>query len=324
VQYGWLSLPILSLFVVGLVLIIVLVFYEARLERQGKEPVFEPGLFRSSARIFGVSLFVSMIIGIGLYGASFAIPLFVQGVNEASATNSGLVLVPFMLTTILGSVFSGVFITLFGKYKWLALVGLVVSILGSILLVRLDVHSSDTAVSLAMIVLGFGVGSGLTIYTIATQNALPQKMGQVTATLTFFRQLGGTIGLAVMESILNATYLPAFHQALPAAVKQQLPASALAVFDNPLVLLSPDAQAHIHTSYAAYGSSGLAVLHLVQVAIKQGLAQGVHNVFVLTLLLMIVGLVFASFLKEIPLRKRRKDTESEETAENEENGGYQR
>lgn len=304
VQYGWLSFPILSLFATGLVLVTLLVFYEARLERRGRESVFEPGLFRSSARIFGVSLFINMIIGMGLYGASFAIPLFVQGVNGASATNSGFILVPFMLTSIAGSVVSGLFISLFGKYKWLALLGLIVSILGSIMLVGLNIHSSDTAVLLAMVVLGFGVGSGLTIYTVATQNALPQKMGQVTSTLTFFRQLGGTMGLAVMESILNATYLPAFRQALPTLVKQQLPASALAVFNNPLVLLSPDAQRRLSASYAAYGSKGIAFLHLVQTAMKQGLAQGTHDVFVFTLLLMIVGLVLASFLKEIPLRRR--------------------
>ena len=100
-------------------------------------------------------------------------------------------------------------------------------------------------------------------------------------------------------------------------MKQQVPANALTVFDNPLILLSPDAQSHINAGYAAYGSKGLALLPVIQSAVKQGLAQGIHDVFVLTLLLMITGLILASFLKESPLRKRQTHTESETLSENE-------
>ena len=120
-QYAWLSPQIIGLFGGAVILLTILVIYAARLERQGKEPVFEPGLIKNSPRIFGVSLLVTVFFSISLYGAAFAIPLFAQGVLGTSATNSGLILVPFMLTSIGSSVLSGLMLTLTGKYKWIAI-----------------------------------------------------------------------------------------------------------------------------------------------------------------------------------------------------------
>ncbi len=91
-QFAWLSPQILGLFGGAVVVLIVLVFYAMRLERQGREPVFEPGLIKNSVRIYGVSLLVTVIFSLSLYGTAFAIPLFAQGVLGTSATNSGLIL----------------------------------------------------------------------------------------------------------------------------------------------------------------------------------------------------------------------------------------
>ncbi len=84
-QYAWLSLQILGLFGGAVFVLIVLVFYEAHLERQRREPVFEPGLIKNSVRIYGVSLLVTVIYSVSLYGTAFAIPLFAQGVLGTSA-----------------------------------------------------------------------------------------------------------------------------------------------------------------------------------------------------------------------------------------------
>src|SRR5947209_15585651 len=149
----------------------------------------------------------------GLFGSIFFIPLFVRGVVGSSATNSGLILTPLMLTSIVGSIISGQLVSRLGKYKWIAIFGMVVSVVGTYMLVRLDVHSTNTDVLLAMLVLGLGMGFGMALYTLVVQNALPRKIGQATSALVFFRQIGGTIGLAAMGSILTATYLPAFKSA---------------------------------------------------------------------------------------------------------------
>jgi len=304
-QYAWLSPQILGLFGGAVVVLIVLVFYESRLERQGREPVFEPGLITHSVRIYGVSLLMTVIFSLSLYGTALAIPLFAQGVLGTSATKSGLILMPFMLTAIGGSILSGLALTLTGKYKWVAMLGLVIDIAGTLLLVRLDASSSYTQLLVAMLVLGLGVGSGFAVYTTVVQNVYPKKIGTASSTLVFFRQLGGTIGLAAMGSVLVSSYIPAFHAALPETLRHLLPASILSAFDNPLILLSPDALSRVHTGFAGYGAQGTEVFNLLLQAVKTGLAQSVHNVFVLSLVIIMFGLIAVFFLKEIPLRERK-------------------
>jgi EmrB/QacA subfamily drug resistance transporter len=302
-QYDWLSPQIIGLFVGAVIALTAFIVYEAWLERRGGQPIIEPGLFKNS--VFSVSTLVTMIFGMGLFGSIFFIPLFVQGVIGTSATNSGLILTPLLLTSVVGSVVSGQLVSRLGRYKWIAILGMVVSVAGTWLLVRLDVNATNNDVLLAMLVLGLGLGFGMALYTLIVQNALPTKIGQATAALTFFRQIGGTIALAAMGSVMTSAYLPAFQKALPAAVHRFIPASALAVFHNPQVLLSPGLLAQMQAQFAAHGPQALALFHQVIEAVKIGLAQGIHNVFILSFGLMIAGLIAVLFLKEIPLRGGR-------------------
>src|SRR6266581_1855456 len=312
-QYAWLSPQIIGLFAGALVALTTFVIYEARLQRLGGQPIIEPGLFKNS--IFTVSTIVTVIFGMALFGSIFFILLFVQGVVGTSATNSGLILTPLMLTSIAGSVISGQLVSRLGKYKWIAILGMIISIAGGLLLVRLDVNSGNNDVLLAMLVMGLGMGFGMSLYTLIVQNALPRKIGQATSALVFFRSIGGTIALAAMGSIMNSAYLPTFTNALPAAVKQ-LPAKALAAFNNPQVLLSADTKAQLQSAFAAYGPQGTAIFNSILAAVKMGLAQGIHNVFVLSVGIMIAGLVAVLFLKEIPLRGgSSRKTETAESVE---------
>ena len=302
-QYNWLSPQIIGLFVGAAIVLTIFVVYQAWLERRGGQPIIEPSLFKNS--IFSVSTLVTIIFGMGLFGSIFFIPLFVQGVVGSSATNSGLILTPLMLTSIVGSIISGQLVSRLGKYKWIAIFGMVISVVGTYMLVRLDVHSTNTDVLLAMLVLGLGMGFGIALYTLVVQNALPRKIGQATSALVFFRQIGGTIGLAAMGSVMTSAYLPAFQNALPAAVKRVVSAQLLAAFNNPQILLSPDALTKMQSNAAAAGPGAVALLNQVIVAVKTGLAQGIHNVFVLSLVIMILGLISVFFLKEITLKGKK-------------------
>jgi MFS family permease len=174
------------------------------------------------------------------------------------------------------------------------------------MLVRLDASSSYTQLLVAMLVLGIGVGSGLAVYTTVVQNVYPKKIGEVSSTLIFFRQLGGTIGLSAMGSVLVSSYIPAFHAALPGTLRHFLPASILGAFDNPLILLSPNALSQIRSGFSGYGEHGKVAFNILLQAVKTGLAQSVHNVFVLSLVVILFGLIAVFFLKEIPLRERKK------------------
>ncbi len=302
-QYDWLSVQIIGLFGVALVALTSFIIYEAWLERRGGQPIIEPSLFKNS--IFSVSTLITTIFGMALFGSIFFIPLYVQGVVGSSATSSGLILTPLMLTSVAGSIVSGQLVSRLGRYKWLAILGMMVSAVGVVLLVRLNVHSTNNDVLLAMLVLGVGLGMGMSLYTLIVQNALPTKIGQSTAALTFFRQIGGTIALAAMGSVMTAAYLPAFHNALPAGILYALPAQYLTAFNNPQILLSPDALAQIQAHAMAMGPQAVTMLHQIIEAVKIGLTQGIHNVFLLSLGLMIVGLIATFFLKEIPLKGGR-------------------
>ncbi len=323
VQYAWLSAEIIGLFVVSLVAFVAFFFYEARLAQRGGQPIIDPRLFKNS--IFTVSTIVTFIFGMGLFGSVFFIPLFVQGVVGSSVTNSGLVLTPLMLTSVVGSIVSGQLVARLGKYKWIAIAGMLISVAGMWLLVRLDVNSTNNDVLLAMLVLGVGMGFGMSLYTLIVQNALPSKIGETTSALVFFRAIGGTIALAAMGSVMNSAYLPGFTSALskslskfsmPATMKAALQSQLASAFNNPQILLSPTALAQMHAKAAQQGPQGIALLNATLEAVKTGLAQGLHEVFVLSLVISVVGLIVVLFLKEIEVRgKRSPSTEAVQAVE---------
>src|SRR5579872_5069594 len=311
--YPWLSWQVLSLFAGAVVFLVVFVFYEAYLERRNAQPIIDPSLFKNS--IFSVSVIITMITSMGMYGCILFLPLYAQGVLGVSATNSGLILTPMMAGIIFSSVVSGLLLSRFGKYKWLAFVGMIVTIGGSLLLQRLDVNSTYGELIIAMIVLGLGLGFSMSLYTTVVQNALPKFIGQATSGLTFFRSIGATIAVAAMGSILTSAYVPGFHGALSATIKKAVPPQALKVFDDPNVLLSPDLQRQLTARFASLGPQGLALYHQILEAVKVGLTSGIHNVFVLSTILMVVGFFAIFFLKEIPLRGGKRTASKSEVSE---------
>ena len=320
-QYAWLSPQIIGLLGGSLVMGAAFVIYEAWLERRDGQPIIAPSLFKHS--IFAVSTLITFIFGMGLFGAIFFIPLYVQGVVGSSATNSGLVLTPLTLTLVFGSIVSGQLVSRIGKYKLLAIIGMLISVGGTLLLLRLDVNSDNTAVLLALLVFGLGMGFGMSLYTLIVQNAIPNQIGQATAALTFFRSIGGAIALAVMGSVLNAAYLPAFNNALPHTIKQLATvqpkvAQFLGIFNNPQVLLQPDVEAQLLTQATHQGPAAVTMFNQVIESVKVGLSAGIHDVFLITMVIMVIGTIAVFFLKEIPLRGGRQkaaETPTEETPE---------
>ena len=312
-QYAWLSWQVLGLFSVAVLFVALFILYEARLERQNAQPIIDPSLFTN--RIFSVSVLITMITSMGMFGSILFIPLYAQGILGISATNSGLLLSPLMGGLIFSSIVSGQLVSRFGKYKWIAFVGMAITIGGAFLLQRLDVNSTSIDLIIAMIVLGLGLGFSMSLYTVIVQNALPTRIGQATSSLTFFRQIGSTVAVAAMGSLLTSAYVPGFHNAIPAQVKAVLPAQVLSVFYNPNVLLSADVQKQLLAKFAAFGPQGKALYSQLLEAVKVGLTSGIHNVFVLSTVLMCVGFVAIFFLKEIPLRGGKRSAASSQAPE---------
>ena len=304
--FAWLSWQSLGLFGSSLILLVLLVIYSARQERLGREPIVEPSMFKN-VRVFSVSLLASMLISIVLLGSVYFLPVFLQSVTGVSATSSGLVLMPLALASIAGAVIGGQLITRTGRYRWIALASAAIMIAGLLLLLRLDVHSTSLDVVVALLVLGPGVGSSLSLYTITVQNAMPGRIGQATSAVVFFRQLGQSIGLVAIGAVVTASYIPAFHKALPAALRQVMPSQLIKAFENPLVLTSPGIMAPIRAGFERYGAQGYIAFNEVLNAVKLGLAESIHGAILLSLGLMIFTFIVVCFLKEIPLQSRKEE-----------------
>ncbi|MFL5654687.1 MAG: MDR family MFS transporter [Ktedonobacteraceae bacterium] len=297
-QYAWGSWQIIGLFIFAVVMLTIFLWLETRTS----EPIISPKLFKNS--IFVVSVIATFLVSAGMFGAILYLPLFVQGVMGNSATNSGVVLTPMMLGFMFSSLVGGQLLSRTGRYKVLALIGFAVAAVGMFLLSRMDVTTTEGVLVRNMIVTGLGIGVMMSLFTIVVQNAFPfRQLGEVTATLTFFRSIGSTIGVTVMGTIMTNEFQNALQSNMPQTLTRVVPASRLSQLQDPQVLLSPDALARIQRGFAAFGPQGSVLFHQLVEAIRVSLATAITNVFVLGFIVMLLGFFVTLFLHEIPLRK---------------------
>src|SRR5215470_15780469 len=161
------------------------------------------------------------------------LPLFMQGVLGVTATRSGNLLTPLMLGIVFGTFVCGQATLRLRSYKIPSVAGSVLVVIGTILFARMDGTTQTWSVVLAMITAGFGMGLILPAYTVAVQNAAPHRhMGVATASASFFRSIGSTVGVAIFGSLLLTNYHHDFADAFP----KDLPQEAAAAFSNPLLL----------------------------------------------------------------------------------------
>ncbi|HXZ04813.1 MAG TPA: MDR family MFS transporter [Ktedonobacteraceae bacterium] len=297
-QYAWGSWQIISLFAFSVVMLSIFVFVEMR----AAEPIISPQLFKNS--IFTISVIAMFLVSAGMFGAILYLPLFVQGVLGNSATDSGLVLTPLMLGFMFSSIVGGQILSRTGRYKILAIIGFIVAAAGMYLLSRMTPDTSQGQLVISMIVTGLGIGVMMSLFTIVVQNAFPyRQLGEVTASLTFFRSIGSTMGVAVMGTIMTNVFQNALQSNIPAILKRMLPADRLSQLENPQLLLAPDVVAKIQHGFAALGPQGLIIFKQLIEAIQKSLSSAITSVFFLGFILMLVGLIAVLFLREIPLRK---------------------
>ncbi len=266
------------------------------IETQTKEPILPLGLFRN--RIVWTSSAAATLVSAGMFGTTIFIPLFIQAVIGTSATKSGAVLTPMMFAMIASSITCGQLMTRTGKYKWFAVAGTAVTTVGLFLLSRMDAHTTYATVFGNMIVMGLGLGLTMPVFNLAVQNAVEHRqVGVATSSVQFMRSLGGSIGAAIFGSVLLNFFAPALHEALPADLAAKLPPEALARFENPQLLMNPEATAQLAQSPLA------AHLEPILEAVKAALASSLADVFGFGALLVLLSVGLTLFLRDIPLRK---------------------
>jgi EmrB/QacA subfamily drug resistance transporter len=299
-QYAWGSWQIIGLFIFSAVMLVIFVLVEMRTA----EPIITPQLFKNS--IFLISVIAMFLVSAGVFVAILYLPLFAQGVLGESATNSGVVLTPMMVGFIFSSIVGGQLLSRTGRYKILAIIGFAVAAIGMFLLSRMAVTTTPGEIIRNMIITGLGAGVLLSLFTIVVQNAFPyRQLGEVTASLNFFRAIGATIGVAVMGTIMTNAFQSDLQSNMPQALTRLASVRhvPLAQLQNPQLLLAPDVVAKIQHGFAAFGAQGLALFGQLIEAIGVSLSSAITTVFFLGFIIMLLGLFSVFFLREIPLRK---------------------
>jgi MFS family permease len=316
-QYAWNSWQIIGLFSVAALMLLLFVL----IELHAAEPIITPRLFNNS--IFLISVIAMFLVSAGIFGVILYLPLFAQGVLGQSATNSGVVLTPMMLGFIFSSIVGGQLFSRTGRYKLLAICGFALAAIGTFLLSRMAVTTTEGELIRNMIITGLGAGLLLSLFTIVVQNAFPyRQLGEVTASLNFFRSIGSTMGVAVMGTIMTNAFQSNLQSNMPQALRRLVPADRLAQLQNPQVLLAPDALTRIQHGFAAFGAQGMVLFQQLIEAIRVSLATAITNVFFLGFIIMLLGLFVTLFLREIPLRNSDTAQPEEATQSDTSDAGY--
>lgn len=302
-EWGWDSGRAWLCYAVGAVGLILFVL----LERYYKDDALLPlRLFKSS--VFSLVTLVGIIVGMGMFGGIALLPQFLQIVHGATPIESGYLMLPLVAGIMVASIGSGQITSRTGKYKIFPVVGIFLMVAAMVLMYfRVNVDIPLWELDLYMAVFGLGLGGCMQTLVLAVQNASPARdMGVVTASSTFFRQLGGTIGTAVFLSIVFSTVPDKITNALTAARNDP---NFIAAINDPAVRANPINAPFFAAQNGGANSSVLsdsAFLQTIDPRLAHPFLVGFSDSIVLTFIIVaaILALAFilVLFVKELPLR----------------------
>jgi EmrB/QacA subfamily drug resistance transporter len=230
----WSELTVGGFIAIGLFLSAIFVLVESR----AKEPIVPLDLWRN--RTYVSSIVSTFFVSFGFFGAIIFLPRWFQVVRGESATSSGYLIFPMLIGLIGSSIIAGALVSRTGKYKALVISGLVAIVVGIGLMTQLRADTEYSALFVWMFIAGLGIGPSLSVFTIVVQNAVPfAKLGVATSNLTFFRQIGGSVGLAIAGTQFGSALsqelpgqLEPVKASLLAGVPEQFRAAAEAGFQQ--------------------------------------------------------------------------------------------
>ncbi|WDO06968.1 MFS transporter [Streptomyces murinus] len=273
-EYAWTSARIMELIAIGVVALAGFVFWQTK----AADPVLPLHIFRN--RNFTLMSVIGFITGFVMFGATLFLPLYQQAVQGASATNSGLLLLPMLGAMLVTSMVAGRVTTNTGRYKVFPIVGGVLMVAGLYLLSLMDTGTSRFTSGVYMAVLGLGMGCLMQITMLVAQNSVEMKdMGVASSSTTLFRTLGSSFGVAIMGALFNNK------------VKDVMAERAGALGKG------------ITEQSAQLDAKSLAKLPpLAREAYQHAVSAGTHSAFLLGAVIAVLVLVGALFVKEVPLR----------------------
>ncbi|MFF4575728.1 MDR family MFS transporter [Streptomyces sp. NPDC001410] len=273
-EYAWTSARIMELIGIGVAALIGFVFWQTK----AAEPVVPLHIFRS--RNFTLMSLIGFITGFVMFGATLFLPLYQQSVQGASATNSGLLLLPMLGAMLVTSMVAGRVTTGSGRYKIFPIAGGALMIVGLYLLSLMDTDTTRLTSGIYMAVLGLGMGCLMQVTMLVAQNSVEMKdMGVASSSTTLFRTLGSSFGVAIMGALFN-------HRVQDVMAER---AGALG--------------SKITEQSAQLDAASLAKLPAAaREAYQHAVSAGTHSAFLLGAVISVVVLIASLFVKEVPLR----------------------
>ena len=309
--WGWTSGGAWACYIIGALGIIAFIISERLM---GDAALIPLKLFKSPT--FSMATILGVLVGFGMFGALSSIPLLLQLVYGFNPTQSGFALLPMILGLMISSIASGQLISRTGKYKIFPILGTAFMGAGFYLFTFISASTPYILLAVGMLLVGLGLGQMMQTLTIASQNAVgPRDIGVATSSSTFFRQIGGTLGVAVIFSVLFAR----IPDTLKAAFAEPTIKSNLAKALDPTTahgsaILSNPHNAHIlsllkdpsklgsalngDTAFLKTSNPALAAPFL------HGFADATVTVFWLSLAVIAVAFILSFFLKATPLRQK--------------------
>jgi EmrB/QacA subfamily drug resistance transporter len=276
------------------------------IEARAKEPIIPLGMFRN--RTYTASIVSTFLVSFGFFGAIIFLPRWFQFVNGSSATESGYQIFPLLIGLIGSSIISGILVSRTGRYKAIILTGLVLMTVGIALMTQLKADTDITTLWAWMFVTGAGIGPTLSVYTIVVQNAVPFKqLGVATSNLTFFRQIGGSVGLAVTGTIFGTRLIEELPGQLtaagvPAQAVSQFSGAGTSALDNLVGVGGNLGDQILATVPEAFRAAVQPMIPMIVDGIHSAFTIGVTAAFQLGVVTTILAVGAALFLHEIPLR----------------------
>jgi len=301
----WTEPTVGGLILIAAVLGALFVFIETR----AKEPIIPMGMFRN--RTYSASMLSTFLISFGFFGAIIFLPRWFQFVNGSSPTESGYQILPLMIGLIGSSIVSGILVSRTGRYKALIVGALVMMTIGIALLTQLRADTDIPTLWLWMFVAGLGIGPTLSVFTIVVQNAVPfSQLGVATSNLTFFRQIGGSVGLAVTGTIFGSRLIEEIPVQLSAAglppqAVEQFASAGTGALDN---LVGVGGEGGLGAQILAMVPEAMRatvepLIPTIVGGIHQAFSIAVSTTFQIGVVTTILAFLAALAVKEIPLRR---------------------
>jgi EmrB/QacA subfamily drug resistance transporter len=274
--YPWGSPVIIGTALAGVALLGIFGWWE---QHRTAEPILPLRLFRNP--VFRIANATTFFLAMTIFGAIIFLPEYMQLVSGASATVSGLLLLPLMGGMLVASIVTGRLVSRIGRYKIFPVIGAALLVLGMWLLSHLGLHTSRAVAGAYMVPLGVGMGMMMQNLVLAVQNAVPMKdLGTGTSTINFFRSMGGSFGTAVFGAVLTARLNFWLPRLLPSGV-----------------------HAHVSASFVAAPQTVRALPAAVRAGVEVSFVHALHTVFMVGVPVAAAAFVLALLLRDIPLRR---------------------